>query len=67
MTATALTRHFEYNGTQLPDPNPELTPEQVQEFYATQYPELTNSHIQGPEPRGNKLVYSFSREFGSKG
>ena len=44
-----LLREFAYNGIKLPDPNPEMSLEQVREVYSPAYPELTTAAIEGPE------------------
>ena len=62
-----LSREFSYNGVKLPDPNPWMTPEEVRQFYASQYPDITTASITGPEADGEKLRYSFTRAIGSKG
>ena len=62
-----LSREFSYNGVKLPDPNPAMTPEEVRQFYATQYPDITTASITGPETEGDKLRYSFTQAIGSKG
>jgi PRTRC genetic system protein C len=51
----------------LADPNPNFSIEEVRSFYATQFPELTNAAISGPETVGDRLRYSFERAIGSKG
>lgn len=38
-------RVFIFGETELPDPNPSLTPDEVIEFYSNQYPELINSNF----------------------
>jgi PRTRC genetic system protein C len=43
-----LLREFAYNGIKLPDPNPEMSLEQVREVYSPAYPELTTAAIEGP-------------------
>jgi PRTRC genetic system protein C len=52
-------------GLQLADPDPALTPEQVRDAYAAQYPEITTAVIEGPDASGDKLV--FTRAIGTKG
>ena len=61
----ALGRTFSYMGLQLADPDPALTPEQVRDAYAAQYPEITTAVIEGPDASGDKLV--FTRAIGTKG
>ena len=49
MQITAMVRTFSYNGLHLPDPDSRLTPEQVRDFYASAYPEITTASVEGPE------------------
>lgn len=62
-----LTREFAYNGIKLPDPNPEMSLEQIREVYSPAYPELTTAAIEGPELTNETLVYRFVRAVGAKG
>lgn len=62
-----VTRTFRFNKRILPDPNPRLSPAQVKDLYATQYPELASAAIEGPELKADKQVYSFARLVGTKG
>ena len=61
------TRSFRFNKRILPDPNPRLTPAQVKDLYAAQFPELASAAIEGPELKGGQQVYSFARQVGTKG
>jgi PRTRC genetic system protein C len=54
-------------GIKLPDPNPELTVEKVREIHAMTYPEISTAAVEGPEPVGNRLRYTFSRAVATKG
>jgi PRTRC genetic system protein C len=63
----ALERSFRYNGLHLPDPNPQLTPEQVRDLYAATYPEITTAVIEAPEAAGETIQYKFTRAIGTKG
>lgn len=67
MKTETTVRSFSYQSVTLTDPNPDFTPEQVREFYATIYPEIISAAIEGPEPVGSKLVYTFARAVGTKG
>ncbi len=67
MESRVLTRFFEVNGQKLPDPNPQLTVEEVRTFYTHEFPEIATASITGPEVIGAKLLYRFSRAIGSKG
>ena len=62
-----ITREFRYSGRRLADPGPALTPDQVRDVYAAQYPELANAAIEGPELTAGKQVYSFTCSIGAKG
>ena len=64
---TTLSREFTYNGVKLPDPNPNMTLEEVRAVYTNQYPDLATAIITGPEADGGKLRYSFVRAIGTKG
>lgn len=67
LVATTIIRKFKYNGIGLSDPSPEKTVDQVRMFFATQYPELLNSVIEGPDTKNGVSTYSFARAVGSKG
>lgn len=67
MQVQKLTRVFKYNGTSLPDPGTDMTPEEVRDLYSATYAELATASIEGPEPKGNQLVYSFRKAVGTKG
>lgn len=71
LTVTTLEREFKFkkDGTQvtLPDPNPDMSVEEVLQFYAPQYPELTTATLDGPKTEGKKAVYSVKTTVGTKG
>ena len=67
ITVQKLIRSFAYNGITLPDPGSELSPEQVRDVYSATYPEITTASIEGPEQKGERLVYTFRRAVGTKG
>ncbi len=62
-----LTRVFAYAGMELPDPGAQFTAIQVRDIYAASYPELATAEVNGPERKGEKLVFSFARAVGTKG
>jgi len=62
-----VTRSFRFNKRVLPDPNPKLTPAQVKDLYAAQFPELASAAIEGPELKNGQQVYGFARQVGTKG
>jgi PRTRC genetic system protein C len=67
MQVTNLTRKYRYNSLTLPDPNEAMTPDQVREFYATQFPELNNAVIEGPVTANGVATWTFIRAAGAKG
>jgi len=67
MDIQTLTREFRYNSVVLADPNPTLTLQQVRDFFANVYPEITSADIEGPVQAGAKEVYTFRRAVGTKG
>jgi PRTRC genetic system protein C len=67
MKVEPLVREFSFNGVRLPDPNVNLSIEDVRNLYATAYPDITTAAIEGPEAVGTKLIYRFSRSIGTKG
>lgn len=67
MEVQQLTREFTFNGIKLADPGAALSVDQVKDFYASVYPDITNAEIEGPEVQGDKHVYTFRRAVGTKG
>ena len=67
MESHVLSRIFEFNGVRLPDPDQKLSPEEVRNLYAHQYPDIATASITGPEAVGDKLRYQFTRAIGAKG
>jgi PRTRC genetic system protein C len=61
-----LTREFAYNGVKLPDPNPELSVEEVRDMYVATYPELATAAVEGPSPVNGRMQYTFTRAVGVK-
>lgn len=66
-----LTREFvvesKGNKITLPDPDPNMSPDQVMTFYSNTYPELVTSSCHGPAYQDDKMVYSFKTTVGTKG
>lgn len=73
LQVTNLTRKFtikkdgKNKDIELPDPNAEMSPEEVMKFYSGTYPELTNATLAGPRVEGAKAEYSFKTVVGTKG
>ncbi len=62
-----LERSFVYNGITLPDPGTGLSLEEVRDVYSVQFPEIVSATFDGPERKGNKLVYTIRKAVGTKG
>lgn len=62
-----ITREFRYQDLVLPDPSETLSAEAVKDFYASQYPALTNAQINDLGIENDKHVYSFAGKVGTKG
>lgn len=65
-----LVREFKFkkDGTMvtLPDPDSNYSVEEVMQFYAPQYPELTTATLDEPKVEGNKASYSVKTTVGTK-
>lgn len=61
-----LKREFVYDNLDLPD-IPGKSVEEILDYYASFYPELTQSIVEGPETKDGALVYEFRRAVGTKG
>lgn len=62
-----ITRVFKFNNRRFPDPNPKLTPSQIKDIYAAQFPELASAAVEGPELKEGQQVYTLARQVGTKG
>jgi PRTRC genetic system protein C len=60
-------RIFKYNSLILDDPDPKWSIEEVKDFYANAYTELTQSIIEGPDVSDEGLTYTFRKSIGTKG
>lgn len=60
---------FDNNGqpVHLSDPDPNLSPQKVLNFYTSLYPTLTTATIEGPEIKDDSLQYEFVSTLGTKG
>jgi len=67
MQTTALRRAFHYNGQTLPDPGASLSPAQVKDLFTSNFPDLINAEIEGPNEKDGVLLYTFKRSTGTKG
>ena len=55
------------NEIRLTDPGNDFSPEAVLNFYSGTYPVLTTARIDGPDVRGDEVVYKFISTIGTKG
>lgn len=71
VTKTLLKREFEITkGSKtitIPDPNPNLSVEEIKKFLAISYPEILNCSIGTPEIKNEVARYSFSGTVATKG
>jgi len=71
LSITSLERVFQFkNGNAditLPDPNPDMSPDAVMDFYSGTYPELTTATVDGPNIKNDRVVYKFKTTIGTKG
>ncbi len=61
-----MARIFIVDGTQYPDPGPDVTPEQFKQMMATFLPELSNADMT-TEKQGEDTIYRFRKRVGVKG
>jgi PRTRC genetic system protein C len=67
ITTTTVTRSFLFKGTTLPDPDPSLTPKQVAQRYAHQFPELVSAEPLPAKIVNGAEITEFKENFGTKG
>ena len=51
----------------LDDPNVNMSPTEVMDFYSMNYPELTTATVHGPEIEDDRAIYEFKTTIGVKG
>jgi PRTRC genetic system protein C len=60
--------HREQNeDVRLTDPGNDFSPEAVLNFYSATYPILTTARIDGPDIKGDEVIYKFISVIGTKG
>ncbi len=67
MKTATLNRVFNYNGMQIPDPNPTLSDEQAIKALSVQYPELTNAKVEPAKIEGTNRILGVHIAAGTKG
>lgn len=65
-----MTRSFRFKkGTEyitLQDPDPNISPDMVMNYYSNMYPELTTATVHGPVIREDMTEYEFKTTIGTK-
>jgi PRTRC genetic system protein C len=61
-----MTRKFVVDGTEYPDPGPEVTPDQFKQMMAGFLPELATAEMT-EEKNGEDTIYRFKKRVGVKG
>ena len=61
-----MSRIFVYDGREFPDPDPELSVDEVRQSMANFFPELSNAETKESR-RGEDTVIEFKRRVGTKG
>jgi PRTRC genetic system protein C len=67
LKTSVLPRELVFNGSRIPDPDPQMSVDQIRDLLTPSYPEIATATMVGPEDTGTSLRYSFSRAIGSKG
>ena len=52
---------------ELADPDSNMSPSEVMDFYSMNYPELTTATVHGPEIEDDRAIYEFKTTIGVKG
>ena len=61
-----MTRVFVYDDREFPDPDPQMSVEQVKATLADFYGEIANASVKESN-RGENTIYEFQRRVGTKG
>ena len=67
LTVHELRRVFRYNGVKLADPQINMKPDDVRQFYAATYPELTTAIVEGPTTTDREQIWEFRKSVSTKG
>lgn len=62
MTTAALPRIFAFHSIELPDPAPELPPEEAIKLYGGTYPQLAVSTLGEPEVTDRAIIYHVEKK-----
>ena len=61
-----MARVFVYDGREFPDPDPNLSPDEVRQMMTDFFPELANAEVK-ETTRGEDTLYELVRKVGVKG
>ena len=61
-----MARKFVVDGTEYPDPGPEVTPDQFKQMMAGFLPEMATAEMM-EEKQGDDTIYRFKKRVGVKG
>ena len=61
-----MTRLFVYDDREFPDPDPQMSVEQVKNTLSDFYGEIANASVKESQ-RGEDTIYEFQRRVGTKG
>lgn len=64
---TSIPRIFKFENAEFPDPDPNMSPEQVKQFYSVEHPELTTGTVIGPTYKDNQAIFTLSTSYKPKG
>ncbi len=69
LNITSAKRVFKIEKTdiELEDIDPQMTLEEVMNFYSSVYPQLTTATVHGPVYADDKVIYEFKTTIGVKG
>lgn len=62
-----INRLFAYNGMQLPDIDPSMSPTDVRDVYSAQYADLTTAEIVDNGIENGVHTFAFLKQVGDKG
>ncbi len=61
-----MARVFVYDSREFPDPDPNMSPEEVRQSMTNFFPELANAETQQSK-RGDDDIFEFKKRVGTKG
>ena len=67
LEAKEVKRKFIFQGIDLDDPGPHMTPEEVRDLYSAMYGELTTAEIRNQGIENGRQVFEFVKKVGDKG